>query len=461
VRRFEYRIDGDYALAHVNRPKYMNLVETTNEYADFLMRKTRKHGIYGPTVERKDLHPHLFDFQKDIVSWALRKGRACVFADTGLGKTLMQLEWARHIPGYRIIVAPLGVTEQTINEAKTLHTAVHRANCTEDIKKPGIYITNYERLDGLDHSFDAVILDESGILKSHDGAYRNMIQARFERTHFKLCCTATPSPNDYMELGTHAEFMGALTRAEMLATYFCHDGGDTSKWRLKGHARGDFWKWVQSWAVVIRHPRDLGYEQDGYDLPELRFINHVIDVDPPEGEMFTGGKVAATEIYQVLKRSAPERVKRVAELISAEPDEPWLIWCHTDEEQDLIEREVPGLVSVRGSQSIEVKTDRLIGFATGKYDRLLTKPKIAGHGMNYQRCARMVFCGVTYSFEQVYQCVRRSWRYGQTRPVDVHMVICNEQESIKSALDAKQQAFEDMGAEMRRYTKEILCPIGA
>jgi hypothetical protein len=427
-------------------------------YTEFLAKKSKVHGAYG--FYPASLHEALFDFQKDITMWALRKGRACIFADTGLGKTRIQVEWVRHIPGKRLIVAPPGVNEQTILEAKVLGVEIKRANRTEDITGDGVYITNYERVKAIECDFDAIVLDESSILKSHDGKTRMYFQARFEKTPYRLCCTATPSPNDYMELGTHAEFMGALTRAEMLATYFCHDGGDTSKWRLKGHAVGDFWKWVQTWAVVVRHPRDLGYEVEGYDLPPLNFENHIIEVDPPEGEMFGGGKVAATDLYKVLRASASLRIEKLAELVAKEPDEPWLIWCHTDDEQDQIEKAIQGIASVRGNQSIEIKTDRLIGFATGKYQMLVTKPKIAGQGMNYQRCARVAFCGVTYSFEQVYQCVRRCWRYGQTRPVTVHMIICNEQESVKASLDAKSKMFDDMAAEIRSHTGEVLCKIG-
>lgn len=426
-------------------------------YTEFLESKAKTHVAKGVTVKRNKLTKVAHEFQKDVSLWSLEKGRSCIFGGTGTGKTLIQCEFAAHVSdGKRLIVAPLGVNEQTIQEAKD-HNGLDivRANSDADISGSGIYITNYERLERIESQFDAIILDESSIMKSFDGHYRKYIQERFDGTRFKLACTATPAPNDYMELGTHAEFVGAMTRQEMLATYFCHDGADTSKWRLKRHAVGDFWRWVSTWAAVFSHPRDLGYELDGYDLPPLEMITHVVDVEPPMGSLF-GGEVSATSLYKTLKNSAEERVDVVWRLIEAEPDEPWLIWCHTDEEQKMLEKCIKGSASVYGGLDVEVKVDRLLGFANGKYDRLITKPKIAGQGLNFQRCRRMAFCGVTYSFEQVYQCVRRCWRYGQTKPVYAHLVICNEQESVKAAIDIKQNAFDDMAADIKKYAGGVL-----
>lgn len=427
------------------------------EYAAFLEAKSKTHVAKGISVPKSKLSTTLYDFQKDVVIWALDKGRSCLFADTGLGKTAMQVEFAKQVSeGKRLIVAPLGVNEQTIQEAHEHNgVKIKRANTDADISGSGIYITNYERLERIESRFDAIVLDESDILQSFDGHYRKYIQERFDETRFKLACTATPAPNDYMELGTHAEFVGAMTRQEMLATYFCHDGADTSKWRLKRHAVGDFWRWVSTWAAVFRHPRDLGYEIEGYDLPPLEFFTHVVDVEPSAGGLF-GGDVSATSLYKTLKNSAEERVDVVWRLIQAEPDEPWLIWCHTDEEQRMLEKCITNAVSVYGSLDIETKVDRLMGFASGKYPRLISKPKIAGSGLNLQRCRRMAFCGVTYSFKQVYQCSRRCWRYGQTKPVHAHLVICNEQESVKQVLDIKQNAFDDMAADIKKYVGGIL-----
>jgi hypothetical protein len=419
-------------------------------YAEFIAAKTRRHGDAGITIEPGDLHPSLFDFQKAATSWALRKGRACLFAGTGLGKTRMQVEYARHIPGIRLIVAPLAVAGQTIEEAASIGVKIEKASGR--IEREGVYIVNYDRLHTIEAKFDAVVLDESSILKSHDGKFRNYITERFQHTPYKLACTATPAPNDYMELGTHAEFVGACSRQEMLATYFMHDGGDTALWRLKRHAKGDFWTWVASWACVFSHPSDLGYSQDGYDLPSLTFHDSVVEVESSVGGGLFGDEgMNATRLYASLRESASERVAIVAGLVSKEPDRPWLIWVNTDAEQDLVERLVPGITSVRGSDPSEIKEDRLLGFASGKYQMLVTKPKIAGFGMNWQHCNRMVFCGVTYSFEQMYQAIRRSWRFGQTQPVDVHLVTCNAQDSVRSALKAKEEAFTDMAREMSRY----------
>lgn len=425
-------------------------------YASFLEAKKRRHVGEGLVVD--DCHQSLFEFQKAIVRWALRKGRACVFAGTGLGKTRMQCEWVRHIPGYRLIVAPLAVADQTIREARCLTgMRVRRVRDSQDITDEAVYIVNYDRLHTTECiNWDAVVLDESSILKSHDGAYRKYLQDRFMHTRFRLACTATPSPNDYMELGTHSEFVGAMTRAEMLATFFTHDGSDTSKWRLKKHAVGDFWRWVSEWAVVLSHPRDLGFEQDGYDLPALNIHDHVVQVDAMVGGgLFGDAGINAMNIHAVLKESAEARADVVAKIIESDPG-CWLIWVNTDHEQNLIEKMIPGITSVRGSDKESDKEQRLVGFANGTVNMLVTKSKIGGFGMNWQHCNRMIFCGVNYSFEQMYQSIRRCWRFGQLNPVDVHIVTCNAQETVRAALLAKQDAFANMAHEMKMY-----CDIGS
>lgn len=420
-------------------------------YSDFIATKINRHAESGIDAER--VHDSLFPFQSYVTKWALKKGRACVFAGTGLGKTRMQCEAMRHLSGKRLIVAPLAVAEQTIAEAAELDGMnVRRVHDRIDVSGEGVYITNYDRLHHFESiAFDAVALDESSIIKSHDGEYRKYIQSRFSRTPYRFAFTATPSPNDYMELGTHAEFVGAMTRSEMLSTYFMHDGGETSKWRLKRHARADFWRWVASWAMVFGHPSDIGFASDGYDLPPLRIHDHVVDVESSiGGGLFGDAAVSATKLHAVLRESAEDRVDVLRRIIHNEPGS-WLVWVNTDREQDLVERAIPGIASVRGSDAEPAKVDRLIGFANGKYQSLVTKPKIAGFGMNWQRCHRMAFCGVTYSFEQIYQAIRRCWRFGQDRPVDVHFITCNAQESVKAAINAKQQAFQSMAQEMAKY----------
>lgn len=425
-------------------------------YQEFINAKQKRHQSVG--VEVESLHPSLFDFQSAVTKWALKKGRACIFAGTGLGKTRMQIEWCRHLNGTRLIVAPLAVAEQTIHEARELNGCrVHRIHTGADVVDGGINIINYDRLqhvEGID--FDAVVFDESSIIKSHDGSTREYIQRRFDRTPYRLACTATPSPNDYMELGTHAELMGASTRNEMLATYFMHDGGDTSKWRLKRHARRDFWQWVSSWACVFSHPSDLGFSAEGYDLPELRIHDHIVDVESSiAGGLFGDTAVSATSLHSVLRDSAEDRASVVKKIIEADPND-WLVWVNTDYEQKLIEQAIPGIASVKGSDSESHKVDRLMGFATGAHRSLVTKPRIAGYGMNWQRCHKMIFCGVTYSYEQMHQSIRRCWRFGQTNPVDVHIVTCNAQEAVKAALDSKKEMMSNMAIEVRQYcTQEV------
>lgn len=420
-------------------------------YATFLESKRKSHGEYG--YDPADLHESLFDFQRPVVKWAIRKGRACIFAGTGMGKTIMQIEYLRHLKGSRLIVAPLAVTGQTIREGLRLGVTIHPVRCADDYRDGQINIVNYDRLELLeDCLIDAAVLDESSIIKNHAGKFRDYIQDRFARVNYRLACTATPAPNDYMELGTHCEFVGAMTREEMLATYFVHDGGDTSEWRLKRHAVGDFWKWLSTWACVFSHPSDLGFHTPGYDLPELTIHEHLVHVDSGiGGGLFGDERIAATQLGAVLRGSVTERVELSAKLMADYPNDPILLWCNIDAEQNALEKAFPNAASVRGSDSVEHKEDRLLGFADGRYRVLITKPRIGGYGMNWQHCNRMVFVGVTYSFEQVYQAVRRCWRYGQTRPVHVHMVTCNAEDSVMSALRIKQEAHTSMTAEMRKY----------
>lgn len=422
-------------------------------YADFLADKLNRFKGDGIDVEVNS--KYLFPFQNYATSWALKKGRACIFAGTGLGKTRMQSMFAAHVGGVVLILSPLAVAGQTVLEARSVGVEMTYVNSADQIKGDGIFITNYDRVELFANvKVDAVILDESSIIKSHDGKYRKYIQDRFKDVRFKLCLSATPAPNDYMELGTHSEFIGAMTRSEMLATYFTHDGGDTSKWRLKKHARKDFFDWVSTWALMFTHPSDIGFEQDGYVLPELNIINHVIE----SGSYITDnlfGEVAvnATNLHSLLNDTAEDRAAKALEIVSAEPDENWLVWVNTDKEQDSILKLIKGFESVRGSDNSDKKERLLLGFATGEVSRLVTKPKIAGFGMNWQSCSRMIFCGVNYSFEQQYQAIRRCYRFGQKRPVDVHYVTCSNQEKVMSAVKFKEQSAMSMIDEMRGIQK--------
>lgn len=393
-----------------------------------------------------DIHPILFDYQKAIVKWAVKNGRAAVFAGTGLGKTLMQCEINRQIGGRRLILCPLAVAAQTIEEAKLIGLHVQR----EPLAGDGVQIVNYDRLDSVRHEkWDAVTLDESSIIKSHDGATRNAILESFARVPHRFAFTATPSPNDWTELGNHAQFIGASTHQEMLATYFMHDGGDTSKWRLKRHAQNDFWKWVGSWAVCFTSPADLGYDGSRHVLPDLNVHNHTIDVDYNPGGALFGGNVAATSLHDVLRGTIDDRVDLTVQLVRA-GNGPCIVWCNGNDEQARIAKAL-GAVSVTGSMSSEDKERLLTGFSRGEFDVLVTKPSIAGFGMNWQHCSRMVFASLTFSYEMFHQAVRRCYRFGQKNPVEVHVISTSADSSIRDIVNYKAEAFRTMAESMSKW----------
>lgn len=431
-------------------------------YADFLARKSPTDTPTGIEADATAIHPRLFDFQRDIVLWALRRGRAAIFADTGLGKSGIELEWARHTPGRTLLLAPLAVAEQTIREAAHLGLAspqIRQCGDQSEVGDAKIVVTNYEKLHRFDPSaFSGVVLDESSILKSFDGKTRTTIIESFAKTPYKLACTATPAPNDHMELGNHAEFVGAMSRTEMLSTFFVHDGGDTSKWRLKGHARRDFWRWVCSWAVAIRHPRDLGYEQNGYDLPPMRVSGHVVPVDVArarEGALFAFDANTLEEQRRERRATIGERVARAVEIVSREPDEQWLIWCDLNAESEALAAAIPGAVQVTGSDPPEKKVATMTAFASGDVRSIVSKPSICGFGMNWQHCARMAFVGVGHSYEAFYQATRRCHRFGQSRPVDVHVITASTEGRVVESLKRKAAEAEEMMAQMLANMGEI------
>lgn len=390
----------------------------------------------------------LFDFQKDIVAWACRKGKAAIFADCGMGKTPMQLEWARqvhnHTGGNVLILAPLAVAAQTRREGDKFGIGVTVCRSQSDVKD-GINVTNYEIMHKFDlASFDGIVLDESSILKSFTSATRNAIIDGFKSTPYKLACTATPSPNDYMELGNHAEFLGAMTRTEMLAMFFIHDGGSTSKWRLKGHASERFWDFVASWAVMIRDPKDMGYKMEGFDLPQL--IEDVVEVESgivDDTRLFNIAAEGLQEQQQAKRKTIQKRARKCAEMVNSN-NRPWIVWCELNDESAALSRMIPDAVEVRGSDSPDFKEDAMIGFADGRYRVIVTKPSICGFGMNWQHCADMVFCGLSNSYEQYYQAIRRCYRFGQTRPVNVHIVISELERGIVSNVMRKKDDASDM-----------------
>lgn len=428
--------------------------DSMKAYETFLRSKSTNIETAGFMVDPDDLNPELYDFQKAIVRWALAKGKAAIFADCGLGKTAMQLEWSyqihQHTGGKILILAPLAVTTQTAQEGIKFGIPCTVVESASDVVD-GINITNYEKLDRFDLSvFEGVVLDESSILKSFTGKVRNQIIDSFSKTRFRLACTATPAPNDYMELGNHSEFLGVMTRSEMLSMFFVHDGGQTSKWRLKGHAEDIFWEWMCSWAVYVNSPADIGfYDMDGYDLPDLNMNEVIVD-----GDTYDTSVMTLTQRRKARKDTLLERCTAAAELVN-NSDEQWLVWCDLNDESKTLASLINGGVEVKGSDSGKHKTESMLGFSSGEIKCLITKPSIAGFGMNWQNCHNMIFVGLSDSYEQFYQAVRRCWRFGQLENVNVHIVISAKEGAVKENIERKRIDFENMKKAMSEYTKEI------
>ena len=433
-------------------------------YEEFLQSKQITVAQSGFEKLHDDMNDMLFDWQKDIVFWALKKGRAALFEDCGLGKTIQQLEWAQSVSDYTrkpvLIVAPLAVAEQTRREGEKFGYTVTVCRTQRDVN-PGINITNYEMLDHFDAEvYGGVVLDESSILKNFTSKTRTEIIEKFLLTEYKLSCTATPSPNDYMELGNQAEFLGVMSRTEMLATFFLHDGSDTAKWRLKGHAEDDFWRWLATWAVVLTNPADLGYPGEGYDLPDMETIEHLVcpEVETLNDNLTLIAKVAKTlsERREARRNSLKERCVKAAEIVASDPDNQWLVWCDLNDESDMLTSLIPGAVEVRGSDKPEKKTEALKGFTDGTVRYLVTKPSIAGFGLNWQGCHNMIFVGLSDSYEMMYQAIRRCYRFGQEETVNVHIVTSEAEGAVKENVERKEAQCARMTAEMVKHTKQIL-----
>jgi DNA modification methylase len=426
-------------------------------YDDFVAAKAITSQPTG--FEASDIGPHLFDFQRAIVEWACKRGRAAIFADTGLGKTAMQVEWARQVAnstgGRVLILAPLCVAQQTVEEAARWGTAVKY--CRKESQADGdIIITNYEMVEHFDVTdYAGVVLDESSILKSHDSKTRAKIIEMFGGTPYRLSCTATPSPNDHMELGNQAEFLGVMTAVEMLAMYFVHDGGDTSQWRLKGHGKQRFWEWMSTWSVCVRNPSDLGFDGAGYVLPGMSLHEHVIDEeDALPGQLFSGIAQTLTERRDAKRRSMAERVALTAGLVNSH-DRPAIVWCHLNDESKALKSAIPDAVEVTGSMSADEKEQAIMAFTHGEKRVIVTKPSIAGFGMNWQHCSDMVFAGLDDSFESYYQAVRRCYRFGQKRIVNVHLVSSSSEGAVKANLQRKQDQANDMAESMVSHMREL------
>ena len=431
-----------------------------SDYSTFVAGKLQRSPSTGLTGALPEIHESLFPFQRDLVRWSLRLGRSAIFASTGLGKTRMQLEWARHVAAYTdapvLILAPLAVAAQTVAEGALMGVDVSLCRSADDVRG-GLNIANYERLHRFNpREFGAVVLDESSIIKHHDAATLGLMLEAFRATAFKLCATATPAPNDYTELGTHAEFLGVCTRSEMLSEFFCHDGGETQVWRVKGHARQAFWKFVSSWGALVSAPSDLGYPDDGFSLPLLTVHHHRIDADRDSirrsGLLFAAEAQTLSERRNARRATIDSRVSQCAELVNAD-EQPWIVWCDLNAESDALKDSIPDALEVRGSDDLDDKEQRLRAFGSGEARVMVTKPSIAGFGLNWQHCARVAFVGVTDSWEAYYQAIRRCWRFGQKHPVEVHIFASELEGEVVRNLERKEANAKLMAEELSRETR--------
>lgn len=423
----------------------------------------RKLSTVAPTgiADGFSLPKSMFPHQSALTAWALRRGRAAIFADTGLGKMRMELAWAdavhRHTTMPVLILTPLAVAAQIAREGERIGIAAKVCREASDLT-PGINVTNYDRIHKFDPSiFGGVVLDESSCIKHHDAKTFRLLTDAFRETPFKLPATATPAPNDWSELGTHAEFLGICTRAEMLAEFFTHDGGDTSVWRLKGHARDVFWRWVSTWGAMVRKPSDLGFDDALYVLPPLHYTEHSIDFDAPlNGMLFAAEAQTLSERRDARRQSMSERVAACAARVNAEPGEPWVVWCDLNAEGDALTKAIDGAVQVAGKDSADEKEKRLVDFAQGRTRVLVSKSSICGWGLNWQHCRRMAFVGVTDSFESYYQAVRRCWRFGQKSPVHVHIFASKQEGAVVANLKRKERDALVMSESLSAETRDAV-----
>ena len=425
-------------------------------YDEFLKTKEYTYQNTGFDIELEELNSNMFDFQKAIVKWTLKKGKSALFLDTGLGKTLCQLEFAnkvcKHENGKALILAPLAVSKQTKKEGEKFGIDVTICRTQEDVKD-GVNITNYEMLSHFNpNEFCCIVLDESSILKSFTGKMSKEIIETFRFTKYKLACTATPSPNDYQELGTHSEFLNVMSRSEMLATFFINDAKE-GQWRMKKHAEQKFWEWLATWAMVVKNPSDIGFPDDRYNLPALNIQHIIVDSNADKGSLLP--KVAQTlqERREARKDSMQDRVYKVGELIR--DMDSCLVWVDFNDESELI-RKTFDIVEVKGADSDEHKESSMLGFADGSIKYLVSKPSICGFGMNFQKCHNMIFCGLSDSYEKFYQAVRRCYRFGQTEEVNVYVIISQKEMSVLNNIKRKQEQHERMSKNMIDKTSDIL-----
>jgi len=415
------------------------------DYKEFLKSKQKTHIESGFDVPDKWLNPNLFDFQKFVVKRALKAGKYAIFEDCGLGKTLQQLVFAecaaRKTKKPALILAPLAVTGQTKQEGEKF-----------GINLTNIHINNYEQIDNIDcNIYGCIVLDESSILKNFEGEIKKKLLEKFKHTPYKLACTATPSPNDPMELGNHSEFLDVMSRNEMLAMYFVHDGGETAKWRLKGHATKLFYQFVGTWSIMLNNPSDIGFAMDGYNLPKLNIIEkQIITPVKLNGKLYNDTAISATNFNQELRETKKERLDEVIQIVKDNPDEAYIIWVKHNDEGEYLKRHLIDAIEVKGSDSDEWKKDKLLGFANGDFKILITKAKIAAMGMNFQNCHNQIFASLDFSFEGLYQSIRRSYRFGQKKEVNIYLITTDTMTNVKQSIDRKQKQFEIMQQEMAK-----------
>jgi hypothetical protein len=435
-------------------------LKTNISYDEFLEKKEVNIQDSGFEVSDEELSPYLFDYQKDIIKWALRKGKSALFEDTGLGKTIQQLQWAtsvhKHTNKPVMIFAPLAVSKQTVLEGEKFNLAVNLCEDQGDVIN-GVNITNYEKIHKFDTDvFSGVVLDESSILKSYSGKTTQDMINRFRFTPYKLACTATPSPNDYTELGNHAEFLNVMTMNEMLSMFFINDSSHGNGWRLKGHSRGDFFKWIAEWAMMIKSPADFGFDGSKFELPPLNIINEIVESPNTDGDhLFVMPAETLTERRMARKNSLENRADRALKIIEENNIENCLIWCNYNDESEYLSKLIPNAYEIKGSDTDEHKEKGMIGFAKGEVKYLVTKPSICGFGMNWQNCNNMIFCGLSDSFEQFYQAIRRCYRFGQTKAVNVYVITSQAEENILINIKKKEENHEMMSREMMKLLSVI------
>ena len=429
-------------------------------YEEFLKTKELRAEACGFDIDCDSITPFAFDYQKDIISWACKKGKCAILTGCGTGKTLMLLEWSKAVHKHTgkpvLIVSPLSVVNQTEREGKKFGICtVHICRTQKDVIN-GVNITNYEMIEHFEPSvFSGVCLDESSILKSFTGKYQNLLTEMFCATPYRLLCTATIAPNDYTEIGTSCEFNSIMSRTEMLATYFIHDGGETSKWRLKKAGVNKFWEWFATWSIYFNSPKDLGYEGEGYDLPPLNIHKIFTKSEPEEGTLFVQLAETLEERRNARKESLEDRTDKAAALVAESPEDQWLIWCDYNDESAILKKKIPGCVEVKGSDDPEYKAKASLDFSDGKIKALVSKPSIFGFGSNFQSCHKMIFCGLSDSYERFYQAVRRCWRFGQTSPVDVYIILSEKEMNVLDNITRKQKQMDEMQKQMTALMKEV------